>query len=227
MYSPQTTEGYHEIRPILCAYFHYQTQSKSRVCVCVCGDFEDKTFDRKIITHLWLHGVQRTPKNERCKYKKFKRELHETRWLSHGRDDPGFNSRHEQAIFLSSKTHRPAHTQPAPYSIDTGGRKVAGMRGFTTHFQIVPRWRMTVGISLLCLSPSWRKHVTFIFPLLTEISFRICIVCVCVCVCKLLPHSDLRGGVFLGETSRSIKRVPRRDEVTGEWRRLHNEELND
>jgi hypothetical protein len=49
---------------------------------------------------------------------------------------------------------------------------------------------------------------------------------------KLLPHSDLRwgGGVFLGETKRSIQREifgPRRDEVTGKWRRLHNEELND
>ena len=47
--------------------------------------------------------------------------------------------------------------------------------------------------------------------------------------------------MFLGETSRSIQREmkigtcmvlrrifgPRRDEVTGDWRRLHNEELND
>jgi len=46
---------------------------------------------------------------------------------------------------------------------------------------------------------------------------------------RLLHHSDLwGGGVFLGETSRSIQREMKiKDEVTGEWRRLHKEELND
>jgi hypothetical protein len=43
------------------------------------------------------------------------------------------------------------------------------------------------------------------------------------------------GGVFLEDVSRSLfenrvlRRVfgPKRDEVTGEWRKLHNKELND
>ena len=50
-----------------------------RVCVCVCGDLDDKTFGWKIITHLQLHCVQRTPENEYRTYKKFKTKLHETR----------------------------------------------------------------------------------------------------------------------------------------------------
>ena len=51
---------------------------------------------------------------------------------------------------------------------------------------------------------------------------------------KLLTHSDLPGGsvsrgklrVFENMVLRRIF-VPRREDVTREWRRLHNEELND
>ena len=35
--------------------------------------------------------------------------------------------------------------------------------------------------------------------------------------------------VYISNTPTNLRRIfgPRRDEVTGEWRRLHNEELND
>ena len=49
-------------------------------------------------------------------------------------------------------------------------------------------------------------------------------VCVCVCVCELREERKLR--VFENMVLRKIF-GPRRDEATGEWRRLHNEELND
>jgi hypothetical protein len=52
---------------------------------------------------------------------------------------------------------------------------------------------MTVRIRLLCLSLSWRKTVTFIFTLLTEISFRICIVYVCVCVYSTHGYHVMSG----------------------------------
>ena len=46
---------------------------------------------------------------------------------------------------------------------------------------------------------------------------RVC-VCVCVCVCKLRVFENMVLRRIFG---------PRRDEVTGEWRRFHNEELID
>ena len=49
---------------------------------------------------------------------------------------------------------------------------------------------------------------------------------------KLLPHSDLWGGVCFWRKYHAAgngKGVfgPKRDEVTGEWRKLHSEELSD
>ena len=41
--------------------------------------------------------------------------------------------------------------------------------------------------------------------------------------------ADIEGGTRLRVFENRVLRIfgPRRDEVTGEWRRLHNEELND
>jgi hypothetical protein len=45
-------------------------------------------------------------------------------------------------------------------------------------------------------------------------------------ICSLTLREGHRLGVF---ESRVLRRIfgPRRDEVTGEWRKLHNEELHD
>ena len=56
-------------------------------------------------------------------------------------------------------------------------------------------------------------------------------VCVCVCVCDLFGilnekfnQNPLR--VFVNSFLRRLF-GPKREKVTGEWRKLHNEELND
>jgi hypothetical protein len=48
----------------------------------------------------------------------------------------------------------------------------------------------------------------------------------CLNICIILYFEERRLRVF---ENRVLRRVfgPRRDEVTGEWRTLHNEELND
>ena len=51
-------------------------------------------------------------------------------------------------------------------------------------------------------------------------------ICVCVCPVWLTLREESKLRVFENMVLRRIFR-PRRDEVTGEWRRLHNEELND
>ena len=44
-----------------------------------------------------------------------------------------------------------------------------------------------------------------------------------------LPPYPTQGKKWWSHVSMVLRRIfePRRDEVTGEWRRLHNEELND
>jgi len=58
-------------------------------------------------------------------------------------------------------------------------------------------------------------------------------VCVCVCVCVYIYiyiYISLRKERRLRMSENRVLRKifgPKRDEVTGEWRKLHNEELND
>jgi len=46
-------------------------------------------------------------------------------------------------------------------------------------------------------------------------------------VCNLVAHTE--GGNYTESENRVLRRIfgPKSDEVTGEWRKLHNEELND
>jgi hypothetical protein len=59
--------------------------------------------------------------------------------------------------------------------------------------------------------------------------YRTIILCVVLYRCEAWPltvREERKLGVF---ENRVLKRIfgPKRDEVTGEWRKLHNEELND
>jgi hypothetical protein len=49
--------------------------------------------------------------------------------------------------------------------------------------------------------------------------------CICMCVCVCVCVSDIKGGT---QTQGVPRRLfgPKRDEVTGGWRKLHNEELH-
>ena len=52
----------------------------------------------------------------------------------------------------------------------------------------------------------------------------------CVCTCSLRYPADSAHAPLLSCMACAVlRRVfgPKRDEVTGEWRKLHNEELND
>ena len=98
-------------------------------------------------------------------------------------------------------------------------------RALTTHLYLVPMIRMSGAISLLPPYGSWHAHrQLLIFVNYVLNNFACCFVWVWNLV------ADIEGGKEAeGVWEQVLRRIfgPRKDEVTGELRRLHNEELND